>query len=148
MNKVRQFNMTFAELADKLTIDQIKEVLLAEKQAKNYASEIKQLEHDIDLMINEKEIKLSAEFIRMLILLAQANLHVWYIKDEMMDESDNYIELLRFAQELNGVRNHIKNLILEETEEVAPTTRRATFLNYKCNEWYTNILESLKNMDK
>lgn len=140
--------MTFAELVDKLTIDQIKEVLLPEEQAKNYASDIKRLEHDIDLIINEREIKLSAEFIRMLILLGQANLHVWYNKDRMMNEVDNYIELLKFAQELNGFRNHIKNLILEKTGEATSASGKATFLNYDSDEWYTKILRNLKNMDK
>ena len=145
MNKVEGFNFTFVELVDKLTIDQIKEVLLSEKESKNYASEMKQLEHDIDLIISKKEIKISGEFIRMMVLLAQVNLHVWYIKDRMIDEPDNYTELLRFAQELNGIRNHIKNLILEEAKEATPPTKRATFLNYNSNEWYTPILENLKN---
>jgi len=145
MNKVEGFNFTFVELVDKLTIDQIKEVLLPEEESKNYASEMKQLEHDIDLIISKKEIKISGEFIRMMVLLAQVNLHVWYIKDRMIDEPDNYTELLRFAQELNGIRNHIKNLISEEAKEATPPTKRATFLNYKSNEWYTPILENLKN---
>ncbi len=148
MNKLRQFDMTFAELVDKLTIDQIKEVLLPEEQAKNYASEIERLERDIDLIISEKGNKLSAEFIRMMILLAQANLHVWCIKDKMMDEPDNYMELLKLAQELNGLRNHIKNLILEETGKATPAAKRTTFLNYKYNKWYTDILKSLKKTDR
>ncbi len=144
MNK-RQINITFAELVDQLTIDQIKEVLLPEEQAKNYASEIERLEHDIDLLINEKEIKLPAEFLRMIILLAQVNLYVWYNKDKMTKEPDNYMELLRFAQDLNSLRNYIKNLILEETGEAALANRKAVFLNYDSDEWYTYIIKNIRN---
>jgi len=141
----RQINITFAELVDQLTIDQIKEVLLPEEQAKNYASEIERLEHDIDLIISEKEIKLPAEFMRMIILLAQVNLYVWYNKDKMTKEPDNYMELLKFAQDLNSLRNHIKNLIMEETGEATPASKRATFLNHESGEWYTDIIKNLRS---
>lgn len=137
--------MTFAELVDKLAIDQIKETLLPEEQVQIYASEIKCTEHDINLIINQKGIELSAEFIRMLILLAQANLHIWFIKDQLINESDSYAKLLKFAQELNnGIRNHLKNVIMEETGEATPATKKTTFLSYKSDEWYTKILENLK----
>lgn len=144
MKKVRQFNVTFAELVDHLTIDQIKEVLLPAEQAKNYASEIKQLEHDIDIIISEKEIRLSAEYLRVIILLAQVNLYVWYNKDKMANEPENYMELLRFAQDLNSLRNHIKNLILEKTGEATPASKRATFFNYDSNKWYTDIIKNMR----
>ncbi|MFC1900277.1 hypothetical protein ACFLYN_01650 [Chloroflexota bacterium] len=143
MNKARQFNVTFADLVDNLTIDQIKEVLLPEEQAKTYASEIAQLEHDIDIILSEKEIKLTAEHLRMIILLAQVNLYVWYNKDKMTGEPKNYMELLRFAQDLNSLRNHVKNLILEEAEEATPASKRATFFNYNGDEWYADILKNI-----
>lgn len=149
MSDIRQFNATFAELVDKLTVDQIKEALLPEERAKEYASEIKLLEHDIDLILSEKEIKFSAEFVRMITLLAQSNLHVWYIKDKMMAEPEDYIEQLRFAQDINGIRNHIKNLILKATGEATAAAERVTFLNYKDKKWYTEMLKNLeiKNME-
>ena len=135
--------MTFAELVDQLTIDQIREVLLPEKEAKNYASDIEQLEHDIDLFISEKGIELQAGFIRLVMMLAQVNLHVWYNKDKMMNEPGNYMELLRFAQDLNSLRNHVRNLIMEETGEATPATKRATFFKHKGDEWYREILKNL-----
>jgi len=145
MKKARQFHMTLADLVDQLTIDQIKEVLLPGEQAKNYASEIERLEHDIDLIINEKQMGLQAELIRMIVLLAQVNLCVWYNKDKMKEEPDNYMELLRFAQDLNSLRNYIKNLILEETREATPANRKAVFLNYDSDEWYTYIIRNITN---
>jgi len=147
MSSARQFTMTFAELIDKLSIDQIKETKLPKDRAKNYVSCIKELEHDIDALIDEKRLTASAEFIRMVILLAQANLHVWNIKDRMTEEPDDYMEILTFAQELNGIRNHIKNLILEETGELTPATKRVTFLDYQGTKWYTPLLKSLKHND-
>jgi len=143
MNKVRQFHMTFAELVDQLTIDQIREVLLPEEQAKSYASEIQRLEHDIDLLIREKGIELHAGFIRLVMMLAQVNLHVWYNKDKMMNDPENYMELLRFAQDLNSLRNHVRNLIMEETGGATPATKRTTFFKHKGDEWCREILKNL-----
>ena len=145
MKQARHFNTTFAELVDNLTINQIKEVLLPRDQVGSYASELKHLEHDIDLIINEKQIRLSAKIIKMMILLAQLNLHVWYIKDKLIENPDNYMDLLRFAQDLNSLRNYIKNLILGESKELTPSTRRSTFFKNENKAWYTHIIKSIND---
>ncbi|MCX6328967.1 MAG: hypothetical protein NTZ85_05550 [Bacteroidia bacterium] len=144
MTDMRQFQFSFADLIDQLTIDQIKEVLLSEEQAKKIISEIEQLEHDIGTLLHNKNIGLKAEFIRMVILLSQINLHVWYNKDEMMSEPDNYIELLRFSQDLNSMRNHIKNLIMAAIDEATPANKRSTFFSDN-SSWYVQILANLRN---
>ncbi|MGD0335696.1 MAG: hypothetical protein ABSB18_01145 [Candidatus Omnitrophota bacterium] len=143
MKKERTVNFTFAELVDKLTISQIKEVLLPQVSAKKYCLELKELEHDIDLLIKQKRIKISAKFLRLIILLSQLNLHVWFLKDRMSSERKSYFKLLKFAQELNGIRNHIKNLILEEAKEINESKRRTTFLDYKNKMWFSPFILGL-----
>jgi len=142
MNEKRVINFTFAELVDKLSISQIKEVLLP-KVAKKYSLELKQLEHDLDLLIKRKRITMSAKFLRKIILLSQLNLHIWLLKDKMVSGEKKYFKLLKFAQELNGIRNYIKNLILEETNEFTRAKKRATFLDYKKRMWFSKLIQSL-----
>ena len=144
MKKERAVNFTFAELVDKLTICQIKEVLLPQMLARKYCLELKHLEHDIDLFIKQKRIKLSAKFLRKIILLSHLNLHVWFLKDRMLPEYKRYFKLLKFAQELNGLRNHIKNLILQESKEITQAKRRTTFLDYKNKMWFSPLILSLR----
>jgi hypothetical protein len=143
VSKARKFNMTFAELVDKLTIDQIKEMMLADK-AEVYASEIARLEHDIGLYLESTPPTVSGRFIRMAILLAQANLHIWFSKDMMLADPDRYIEHLRFAQDVNAVKNIVKNLLLEITEEATPANKRAAFLSRPNSKRYEELFRSLE----
>lgn len=144
MRKERAVNFTFAELVDKLAICQIKEILLPQIQAKKYCLELKHLEHDIDLFIKQKRVKVSAKFLKKIILLSQLNLQVWFLKDRMLVEHKRYFKLLKFAQELNGIRNYIKNLILQESSEITQAKKRTTFLDYKNKMWFSPILLNLK----
>lgn len=109
----RQFLPSFPELIDRLTIDQIKEVLLPEARG-GVADEIRRLENDIDLMAGTLDLKASARLLRKIIVLAQVNLHIWYNKDQMQAQPDRYAELLTMAHQLNGIRNRIKNSLLDE----------------------------------
>ena len=113
----RLFVPAFGELIDRLSVDQIKEVLLA-KNHQSYADEIARLEHDLDMIIAEKDIKLSARLLRIAIVLAQTNLHIWHSKDEMQEDVDHYDEWLKLAHQLNGIRNRMKNLLLEESGDL------------------------------
>lgn len=106
----REFLPTFADLIDRLTIDQIKETLL-DKGNGTHAAEIKRLEHDIDGLIQESGLGASARVFRIVTVLAQVNLHIWHCKDQMAAEPDRYDEWLRLAHQLNGIRNRMKNLL-------------------------------------
>src|SRR5579862_9781101 len=80
---------SFADLIDQLTIDQIKEVLKPQnKQA--YAREMRNIMHDIDALIGETEIKMSARTLRIAIAIAQMNLHIWHQKDRMQEDPKRY----------------------------------------------------------
>ena len=67
----RKYLPTLSELIDRLSIVQLKEVFIPENK-KEYAQEIKDIMHDIDLE------GLDAELIRAVIVLAQMNLHIWH----------------------------------------------------------------------
>ena len=53
-SKQRKFLPTLGELIDRLSIHQLKEIFISENK-ENYAKEIKDLVHDIDLVLQEKK---------------------------------------------------------------------------------------------
>ena len=122
----RQFLPSFAELIDRLTVDQIKEVLLTDR-SEEMSKEIKAICQDIDVLINQKHIKLSARFIRIVVILAQMNVQIWHNKDKMKIEPEKYNEYLKLAHQLNGLRNQMKNLLLEESGEKDKSSERTNF---------------------
>ena len=118
----RQYLPSFAELVDRLTVDQIKEVL-APTDSGAVSDEIKSLENDIDLIIREHDVTVSARMLRKVIVLAQINLHIWHNKDQMQVEPDRYAELLTMAHQLNGIRNRIKNSLLDNSGDATSAAR-------------------------
>lgn len=106
---MRKYLPTLAELIDRLSIAQLKEVFLSEHK-EEYASEIKDILHDIDLLIEDS--KISAKTIRAIVVLAQMNLHIWYNEAEAR-KGNNAGENLLLTHGLNGIRNTAKNKIQE-----------------------------------
>lgn len=117
-NKNRKYHMrkylpTLAELIDRLSITQLKEIFIPEhKEA--YAQEIADILHDIDLLLQEHGEKLDAQFIRDIIVLSQFNLHIWhnesnYRQGEDIEKKVSYD--LELTHGLNGIRNTAKNKI-------------------------------------
>jgi len=73
----RKWLPTLGELIDRLSIHQLKEVFIPENK-KNYAKEIQDMMHDIDLILKENNGKITAKTIRAIVVLAQMNTHIWY----------------------------------------------------------------------
>lgn len=134
----RKFQPPFSELIDRLTVDQIKEVLLPESR-ESYADEIQQLQHDLDLLIEEKGLKLNAELIRIIVILAQMNVHIWHNKDEMQRDPDRYDELLKLAHQLNGIRNQMKNRLLGAAGHEAAASRHTNVETDDLKGWDLSI---------
>jgi len=104
-----------AELLDRLTIAQIKLNLLDEGQA-DFENEINSLKHDVELLMQNLGISPGGEFVHLVVVLAQINLHIWHNKDLMqvnLDDDGKYLALLKLSHQLNGIRNRIKNRFLE-----------------------------------
>mgnify|MGYP001582337104 CR=1 FL=1 len=135
----RQFLPPFAELLDRLTVDQIKEVLIP-SQAAACAGEMAKIAHDLDLLIDQRNIKLSARLIRMIIVIAQMNVHIWYNKDRMTEVPERYLELLKLAHQLNGLRNQVKNLLLEEAGDREKSAQRTNFNTDGLEGWNISLL--------
>ena len=109
--KNRKYLPTLSELIDRLSIVQLKEVFIPEHK-KEYAKEIKDIIHDLDLELSEKSVILSGDDIRSIIVLAQMNLHIWHNESNYRKgiKDGNNLEL---THGLNGIRNTAKNKIQE-----------------------------------
>ena len=107
----RKYLPTLSELIDRLSIAQLKEVFISEHK-EEYAKEIKDILHDIDLEIREKNVILNADTIRAIVVLSQMNLHIWHNESNYRKgiKDGNNLEL---THGLNGIRNTAKNIVQE-----------------------------------
>jgi hypothetical protein len=91
---------------------QLKEVFITDHK-EEYGSEIADIVHDIQLILNEHpDTKVTAETIRAIIVCAQMNLHIWHNESNYRRgiKDGNNLEL---THGLNGIRNTSKNKIQE-----------------------------------
>ena len=134
----RAYQPTIADLVDRLTIDHIKEVLL-EHDKESYAKEMQDLATDIDAIIENRGVKLSARIIRIVIVMAQMNLHIWHFKDQMQQEPERYSELLTLCHQLNGIRNQMKNLLQEESGDQDQAARHTNVSTDGLQGWDISV---------
>ena len=73
----RRYLPTLSELIDRLSIVQLKEVFISEHKDE-YSQEIGDILHDIQLLLNQNDDKITAETIRAIVVLSQMNLHIWH----------------------------------------------------------------------
>ena len=115
MNNDRKYLPTLSELVDRLSIAQLKEVFISEHK-KEYSQEIKDILHDIDLIMKQESAKIDANAIRAIVVLSQMNLHIWHNESNyrkgIRDGND-----LELTHGLNGIRNTSKNKIQDEVGE-------------------------------
>ena len=111
MKNKRKYLPTLSELIDRLSIVQLKEVLIPEHK-KEYAQEIKDIVHDINLILEDENVKLSGKDVRAIIVLSQMNLHIWHNETQYRAGTGN--GNLGLTHGLNGIRNVAKNKIQEQ----------------------------------
>jgi|TARA_A100001391_G_scaffold1664_1_gene1909 hypothetical protein len=107
----RKYLPTLSELIDRLSIVQLKEVFITGHKDE-YAQEISDIVHDINLTLQEENVILTAEDVRAIVVLAQMNLHIWHNESNYrkgIKEGNN----LELTHGLNGIRNTAKNKIQE-----------------------------------
>jgi len=108
--KERRYLQTLSELIDRLAIVQLKEVFIPEYKDE-YAQEIEDIVHDIQLILDDHEAVVDAKTIRAIIVCAQMNLHIWQNESKFRrGEKEGNLEL---THGLNGIRNTSKNIIQE-----------------------------------
>jgi len=107
----RKYLPTLSELIDRLSISQLKEVFIPEHK-EEYSQEISDIVHDIQILLDEQNGKVTAETIRAIVVLAQMNLHIWHNESNYRKgiKDGNNLEL---THGLNGIRNTAKNQIQE-----------------------------------
>ena len=107
----RKYLPTLSELVDRLSISQLKEVFIADHKDE-YAQEINDIVHDIQILLDEQNGKVTAETIRAIVVLSQMNLHIWHNESNYRKgiKDGNDLEL---THGLNGIRNTVKNKIQE-----------------------------------
>ena len=81
----------------------------------NYSSEIQDIIHDIDMIIEDENIKFDGRTLRAIIVLAQMNTHIWYNESKVRkgDKDGN----LHLTHGLNGIRNTAANIIADVNGE-------------------------------
>ena len=110
--KKRKYLPTLAELVDRLSIIQLKEVFITEHK-EEYGQEIKDIVHDIDMILKDGGVQLSGKDVRAIVVLSQMNLHIWHNESEARN-GINAGENLLLTHGLNGIRNTAKNKIQEK----------------------------------
>ena len=113
---MRKYLPTFAELIDRLSICQLKEIYLSEAKDE-YRAEISDIKHDIDLIIKEKNIQLTGELINAIQVVQLANRVIWENESKARLGGSEQDKLLKFTHSINGVRNNAKNIISKEIGE-------------------------------
>ena len=112
---MRKYLPTLAELVDRLSIIQLKEVFITEHK-EEYAKEINDIIHDINLILSEESVILSGDDIRAIIVMSQMNLHIWHNESEAR-KGINAGENLQLTHGLNGIRNTAKNIIQDHVDD-------------------------------
>lgn len=106
----RKYLHTLGDLIDRLSIVQLKEVFIPEHKSE-YSQEIADIVHDIQVVLNETDAKITADTIRAIVVVSQMNLHIWHNESAYRRglKSGN----LELTHGLNGIRNTAKNKIQE-----------------------------------
>ena len=107
----RRFLPTLSELIDRLSIVQLKEVKIPEHKSE-YSQEIADIVHDIQLIMNQKDVVITAELLRAVIVCAQMNAHIWYNETNVRSGVAGP-SMLDLTHGINGIRNTAKNKIQE-----------------------------------
>lgn len=111
MSNERKYLPTLAELIDRLSISQLKEVFITDHK-EEYAKEIDEIIHDIELILSQTDGRITGEQIRAIVVLSQMNLHIWHNESAVRKGTAGPANLA-LTHGLNGIRNTAKNKIQE-----------------------------------
>lgn len=138
---MRKWLPHFAELVDRLSIHQLKEIFISEHKEK-YRSEMGDILHDLGKIIEEKDIKITPHLIHCIVALSQMNAHIWYNESAARKGEDQSPEKLRLSHSLNGVRNSLMNIILNLINDKNRSDYKIDCLasEFK-NQWQIGIIE-------
>lgn len=106
----RKYLPTLAELIDRLSIVQLKEIFISENK-EAYVAERKLIEADITSILQSGAVFQSAEFVRACMMIMLCNRTIWLSESKAREGGDEQDKLLKFSHSINGVRAKAKNAI-------------------------------------
>ena len=112
----RKYLPTFAELVDRMSICQLKAIFIPDNK-EAYDKEIQDIQHDLDQIIRDKDIKLTSELLKATSVVMLANRYIWENESKCRNGDSQDLELLKLTHSINGVRNVAKNVISKELGE-------------------------------
>jgi len=124
----------FADLIDRLSIHQLKEVFIPDDK-KKYRAEMLDIVHDLNLLIKEKNVECTGELIKTIIILAQINTHIWYNEAKARKGEEQDLHLLRLTHGLNGIRTTAGNKLLELIGDADKQLRKIDCLAEDFKDW-------------
>ena len=106
----RKYLPTFADLVDRLSIVQLKEIFIPDHAAE-YRAERELIQHDLDLMMDPVlgGVRLDASAVRCVALLMLTNRYIWENETKARAGGPGQDRLLKLTHSINGVRNAAKN---------------------------------------
>jgi hypothetical protein len=60
----------------------------------------------------------------------------------MQQEPEKYLDLLKLSHQLNGLRNQVKNMLMEEAGDHEKSARRTNFNTDGLEGWGISLLKS------
>ena len=149
-----QYYYPVGELIDMMTINQIKEIKLSGERCEAAARNLHLMSSDLDNYSEKCNISTMRYdlFFACVVLLALVNIMVWHHKDIMADcvnDEEKYDDILKLCQELNDLRNHIRNMFLTDFKQTDLLGIRAVFSDLKDkNLWIYQIVQRLDKMKR
>jgi len=134
----------FAELIDRLSIHQLKEVFIPENKEK-YSKEMDDIVSDINLIIKEDNIDISGDLIRFIVFLSQINLHIWHNESEVRLGKSQDLHLLELTHGLNGLRNSTQNMILDLIGKGSRKDWKVDCLAENFKDWEVSLFNKKKD---
>ena len=145
--KKRKWLPNLSELIDRLSIHQLKEIFLPEHKEK-YAREMEYIMNDIDIVLEEKKVKITANLIRAIIVQAQMNSHIWYNESKARSGKEQDVNLLKLTHGINGIRNKAGNYILEEIGDIDKLDWKTDCLASEFKDWEISLLKKKEKSDE
>lgn len=112
----RKYLPTFAELVDRFTIVLLKSIFIPQNKTQ-YDQELSDIKHDINSIIDEKNLKLNAEVIKAICVIMLSNRYIWENESKCRSGETQDLSLLKLTHSINGVRNTAKNVLSKELGE-------------------------------
>ena len=137
---MRKWLPNLAELIDRLSIHQLKEVFIVEHKDKYY-QEMMDICNDIDLLLKESNAPVTSELIHTIVILSQLNAHIWYNESKVRKGESQDLNLLKLTHGLNGLRNRSMNKILSLINNEDRKDYKIDCLAAEFKDWGIKALE-------